>query len=181
MKKFILLFGLVFSAGAYGADTCKQNPIYCKILKHKKNADKQWAMEFSNKLTKQAKENGIDPNIALAILLQESMLTNVNTYHKEETVEEKKCDAKGCYVIKSKVKKAFDMSIAQINTGTAINYQFDLDRLHSLDQDYALECFFVILKDKINICSGLRRPWSCYHSTTEIYRLVYAEFVERYL
>jgi hypothetical protein len=137
-------------------------------------------MAFSNKLATKAKQHGLDPNVALAILLQESMLENVNTFKTEQKME-KHCDGQNCWKITTITEKAFDISIAQININTAVNYKFDIERLFLLDQDYALDCFFVILEDKIAMCKGLDKPWSCYHSATENYRLIYVDLVERFI
>lgn len=180
MKKLIVVLSFLFCSTSFAKEDCSNHPIYCKILKYKRGVDKTWAMNFSNKLVSKAKASHVDPNIALAILLQESMLENVNTFKSEQNTE-RHCDDKGCYKITTVIEKAFDISIAQINVNTARHYKFDVERLFLLDQDYALDCFFIVLKDKIKMCSDLRRPWSCYHSITPNYRLVYAELVERYL
>lgn len=179
MKKLIFTISLLFSTASYAED-CKHNPIYCKILKFKKNADKAWAMDFSNKLVIKSKENHIDPNVALAILLQESHLENLNTF-KTFTSMDKHCDGTNCFQVTTITEKAFDLSIAQINVGTALDYKFDIERLFLLDEAYALNCFFQILKDKIEMCKGKDKPWSCYHSVNDGPRLLYVDLVSRYL
>jgi hypothetical protein len=182
MRNLIIAAGLSVSGVAAAADkVCSKNPIYCKIMQYKKTADKTWAMEFSNKLVKKAKEHRIDPNLALAILLQESMLENVNTF-KTETIVENSCDERNCYKITTTTEKAFDLSIAQININTARHYKFDIERLFLLDQDYAIECFFIILEDKLKLCSYLgEQAYTCYHSANEPYRTTYHELIQRYL
>lgn len=181
LKQLIIITGFLFSYKAYSKENCDLHPIYCKIVKFKKPQDKSWAMEFSNKLVTKAKKAGVDPNVALAILLQESMLENVNTFKTDKNVE-KSCDDSGCYKVTTIKQKAFDISIAQINVNTALHYNLDVERLFMLDQDYALDSFFIILKDKMRQCSHLgQESYSCYHSFTEKYRKIYVDLVGRYL
>jgi hypothetical protein len=137
-------------------------------------------MEFSNKLVIKSKENGIDPNIALAILLQESHLEKVNTF-KTSTDIVNHCDATNCYKVTTVTEKAFDISIAQINVNTAIDYGFNIERLFLFDEAYALDCFFQVLKDKIAMCKGKDKPWACYHSVNDGPRDIYIELVSKYL
>jgi hypothetical protein len=80
------------------------------------------------------------------------------------------------------VKEVKDMGVAQINVNTASHYGFDLTRLFEHDMEYAIDCHFNILKDKINMCSAIGEDaWSCYHSTTPRHRLKYVVAVSRYL
>lgn len=183
MKKLILFLSLMCSGIAYGKEdpACKNNKLYCKILKFNKHIDPKFAMELSNKLFMKTKNSGVDPNVALAILMHESGLRNINTFKTATTVSEV-CNMTECTRSTTTTEKAFDMSIAQININTAVGYGFDVQRLFKGDLEYALDCFMVILKDKIHMCPQLGRDaWSCYHSTTEQYRTIYVELVSRYL
>lgn len=161
-------------------NTCKKNPLFCKIIKFNKHIDTKFALELSDKIYKKATASGIDPNVSLAILMQESALQNVVTF-KTHTVKERYCEAGKCFEVTKEISEAFDMSIAQINIGTANQYGFDIERLFNKDLDYALDCHYVILKDKLRMCADKDYPWSCYHSINDQYRLLYIELVKRYL
>ena len=175
-------FGLVFASKAK-AETldCKTHHLYCKIVDFNPRIDRAFAMELSNKLHSKAKLNKVDPDLALAILMHETGLRNMNTYKTSTKVIES-CSASECTKVTTTVDKVFDMSIAQINIKTAVDYGFDIQRLYKLDMDYALDCFFIILKDKEKMCSNLgTEAWSCYHSTTDSYRRIYVDLVSRHL
>lgn len=179
--KLLVLISVMLSATtAYSAD-CKNNPIYCKILKLNPKLDKSKAFWLSNEIYTQATAVGLDPMISIAILMQENAFRSENTYHVETTIE-KYCNETGCYENIVKNKKVVDMGIAQINIGTARAYKLDYERLFNLDTEYAIRCHFLILKDKIQMCSNLGEDaWTCYHSTTEVLRDKYKTMVSRYL
>lgn len=173
-------FGWSLAAKAETLD-CKTHKLYCKIVEFNPRIDRAFAMEISNKLYAKAKLNRVNPELALAILMHETGLRNLNTYKTTTKVTES-CSATDCTRVTTTVDKVFDMSIAQININTAVHYGFDIQRLYKLDMDYALDCFFVVLKDKMKMCSYLgNQAWSCYHSTTESYRNIYVDLVSRHL
>lgn len=162
-------------------NNCVKNPLLCKIIKINPKIDYTFALELSNKIAKKAKEHGINPNIAIAIMAQESGFNKVTTFKTRKEYYEF-CTIDNCYKINTETKEAFDLSFAQINIGTAKNYKFNIERLYKNEVDYVLECFFTILKDKITMCSHLGKDsFSCYHSTKEEHRLLYLELVKRYL
>lgn len=139
------------------------------------------AKNLAEKINKRAKQNNIDPNLALAILQQESALSNVITY-KTVITKERFCENRRCFEIIKEVKEAFDIGIAQININTAVNYKLDLNRLFNRDVDYTLDSFFLILKDKMKMCYYLgKESFSCYHSINSPYRELYVEMVKRYM
>lgn len=179
--KAIVLASLMFgSVSVYSAD-CKNNPIYCRILKLNPHIDKSRAFWLSNEIHREAKAVGIDPMISVAILMQENAFKSENTFHVEIKTE-KFCDEKGCYERTIENKKVADMGIAQINIGTAMAYKLDYERLFNLDTEYAIKCHFIILSDKMKMCAHLGKDaWTCYHSTTEHHRQRYKELVSRYL
>lgn len=186
--KFILSYLIILTsvstpvfAKTEDKDCNKKNPLYCKIIKFNKHIDHKFALELSDKIYKKSKAIGIDPNISLAILIQESGLINQNTY-KEHTVMERYCENGKCYIIEKQIKEVFDMTIAQINIKTANRYGFNIERLFNMDLDYALDCHYTLLKEKMKICSYLgTESYSCYHSMNEPYRSLYVELVKRYL
>lgn len=183
MKWLTLLFFFAMPVMAEEKIDCKKDKLYCKILKLKPKVNKKWAKEFSDKLYKHAKEYHMDPTVSLAILMQESSLENLNTFTSQTTMQ-KSCGEKSCTKTIVEVKKAVDLSIAQINVNTAAHYGLDLERLFSLDEDYALESHFIILRDKIKLCLTMNKvdyPWSCYHSTNDVHRLKYVDLVKRYM
>lgn len=166
------------------ADTldCKTHRLYCKIIEFNPKIDRTFAMEISNKLHHKAKIAGIQPELALAILIHETGLRNMNTYKTITEVRES-CTKTDCVKITSIINKAFDLSIAQININTAVHYEFNVERLYKGDLDYALDCFFIILIDKMRLCNSLGKTpaYSCYHSVTDGYRMIYVDLVNRFL
>jgi len=178
----IFWLGLILSGHAKADTGCKANPLYCKIVQFNPSINRAFAGKISNQIAAKAKRNKIDANIALAILMQESALQNINTYKTTTSVVET-CTQFGCAKITTTREEAFDISIAQINVNTAQHFGFDIERLYKLDTDYALDCFFIVLIEKIKTCKSLNKTpeWSCYHSSTDEYRIIYTELVKRYL
>lgn len=175
-----VLFGGAMYANAETLD-CKTHKLYCKVVAFNPRIDRAFAMEISNKVYSKAKQHGVKPELAMAILMHETGLRNINTYKTNTKVSES-CDTSGCTRTTTTVDKVFDMSIAQINVNTAVHYGFNLERLYKLDMDYAIDCFFIVLKDKMRMCSNLGdKSWSCYHSSTEHYRIIYVDLVSRHL
>lgn len=174
---------LIGHASLASAETlnCSTHKLYCKIVEFNPRIDRSEAMNLSNKIYAKAKLNGVNPELALAILMHETGLRNINTYKTSTKVTES-CTKTMCTKTTTEVSNVFDMGIAQINIGTAVDYGFDIERLYKLDMDYALDCYFVILKSKMKMCADLGdKAWSCYHSTTENYRLIYVDLVSRHL
>lgn len=180
MKWLVILILGFMSTKALGVD-CNKNPIYCKILKLNPKIDPTFAKDLSNKIAAKAKAVGVDPFVSLAILMQESTLRHVNTYKTSKSVEEY-CKDGSCFKKVIEVSEVSDMSIAQINIGTAKQYGFDVERLYSGDLDYALDCHYVVLKEKMKMCESLGEDsFSCYHSINDPYRSVYVKMVKRWL
>lgn len=178
---YVLFSMLMMSKPAKGAELdCNQHRLYCKILKFNPKIDPAWAMTLSNKIYTKAKNNGVDPNISLAILMQESSLENKNTFRVDQHIE-KKCDQKSCTKIVTETHHVVDMTIAQININTAVQFGFDIQRLFSLDLDYALDCHYIVLKSKLNMCKDQENAWACYHSITKEHKEKYINLVSRYL
>ena len=174
---------MINASAAKGEElNCKKSPLYCKILKFKPKIDKAFARKISSKIYTKAKEAGIDPNVALAVLQHESGLRHVNTY-KTTTQSTESCTKTMCSKVSTEVSNVFDVSIAQLNINTINHYNFDLKRLYKGDVDYALDCFMFVLSDKINICKKLNKTpyYSCYHSINDGYRFLYIEFVNKLL
>lgn len=176
---FVLPFLLVSTASM--AVNCDNHPIFCKIKKLQPTMSNERAMKLSNLIYKGALKHGTDPMITVAILNQESSFIDQHTWKIDRDVK-RECDHNSCKEIIKEVHTVKDMTIAQINIFTAAEYDFDLDKLFSKDVEYALECHFEILEDKIKMCSHLGdEAWSCYHSATPKHRLKYVELVSRYL
>jgi hypothetical protein len=160
---------------------CKQHRLYCKMVKFDKNIDTKYALELERLLLKKAKEYGMSADISLAILIQESGLRNVNTF-KTKITTETHCNNFSCYIVNKEIKEVFDMSCAQININTARQFKFDVERLYKHDLEYILDCHFKLLKEKMKMCFFLEdKAFSCYHSTTDKYRLEYVKAVSKYL
>jgi hypothetical protein len=183
MKNIIFTLLLLCTNNAFAeAKECKSPKLYCQIMKFNRNFDKAEAKLLADKISLKAKIAKIDASAALAILIHESGLKNINTYKTSASVEES-CDSSGCRIITSETKNVFDMSLAQINIKTAIDYGFDIKRLYKGELDYALDCFFIILKSKMHLCEILSKTptYSCYHSINDPYRLLYVSFVSRHM
>ena len=178
----LIIGALFYSCSAKAAtDNCKTHKLYCKIMEFNPKYDTAEALILSNKIYAKAKKAGIDPNIALAILIQESGLKNIHTY-KTQSVVTQTCKNYVCTKVTTETTSVFDMTVAQINIKTAYYYGFDVARLYAFDMDYALDCFMVVLKDKISLCAKLDKypTYSCFHSINDQYRLVYADLVEKH-
>lgn len=185
MKKYLkflvtVLYFVPSLSFAAPQQECKTHKLFCKILKFNPKIDRSFAMDLSNKISAKAKIAGVDPNVSLAILLQESGLRHVNTYKTHSTLEEF-CESGKCFKIVKEVNEVFDMSVAQINVNTANEFGFDIERLYKGDLDYALDCHFIILKQKMEMCKNKEDSWSCYHSINDPYRQIYVKLVKRFL
>ena len=176
----LILLGLLATTELQATD-CNKHKIYCKIVKLQPTIDKKFAMKLSNSIYTKAKKYGIDPMISLAILNQESSLRSVNTFTITKKVEEN-CDNTSCGMKIIEEHEVLDLSIAQINFNTAKAYKFDIKRLFNTDVEYALDCHYALLKDKIKQCAPLgAEAWSCYHSKTPKHRKKYVKAVSRFL
>jgi len=180
----VLFFGLalfMLPTAASAKTYCERNPIYCKIMELQPRMNKSEAMKLSNLIAKAAKKHGVDPMVSVAILNQENNFRDKHTWQITKKIKNK-CGEDSCTQTITETKEVFDMTIAQINVKTAADYNFDLVRLFEHDTEYAIDCHFTILKDKIRMCADLGdEAWSCYHSKTPVYREKYVELVSRYL
>src|ERR1043165_4394522 len=95
-KIIALVFGLWFASLA-NAETldCRTHKLYCKILDFNPKIDRAFALELSNKVYHKAKINKVNPELALAILMHETGLRNLNTYKTVTKVSES-CNELGC-------------------------------------------------------------------------------------
>jgi hypothetical protein len=177
--KYLILW-LLLTVPAYAEINCSTHKLYCKIIKFNPKIDSEFAMHLSNIIYTKASELQVDPNISLAILMQESGLRHVNTFKTNTTVKEY-CENNKCFKIIKEVKEVLDLSIAQININTANHYNFDIERLYRGDLEYAIDCHMTILRDKLKLCAGQENSFACYHSTNEPFRSIYVEMVSRYL
>lgn len=62
------------------ANDCNKHPIFCQIVKNKKNIDKEYALKLSNVIYKVSKDYHIPPRLFTAILMQESGYTLATTH-----------------------------------------------------------------------------------------------------
>lgn len=160
---------------------CRKHPIYCRITKLRPKINKKFAMRLSNLIYKASKKYHIAPEISVAILFQESRFKQEHTF-KIKTTSSDVCTKTACVHTIIEKQKVFDLGIAQINVNTAVYYGFDLKRLYKHDMEYAIDCHFHILADKIKQCSDLGDyAWSCYHSATPQLRDKYIKLVDQYM
>jgi hypothetical protein len=135
--------------------------------------DYKFKMQLSNIIYKYAKAFHVDPHISVAILMQENRFRNNHRYeymdyvHEDGQIEE--------------IRGITDYGIAQLHRSTIRNYNFDVKKLYEKDLDYTISCHMRILKDKIQLCKDMSKPWACYHSKTKIFYNQYIPLVERYL
>lgn len=131
-------------------------------------------------ITRYSKKFGFDPNISVAIAMQESSLENKNRI--------------GTILKDGKfVNGITDVGVFQIHIRTLANlnkegYAIDTKRLEN-DVEYQTYWHAFILKNKIKTCKNERSKlkvsvgseWSCYHSFTLEQRKVYLKDVSRHL
>lgn len=103
--------------------TCKENPIYCQVLKNRPGIAKQYALELATLINKLSNEFNIKPKRLAAILAQESR-----------------------YKLDAINKKTKDYGIAQINHKTIDRYGFDKERLLT-DLEYSVKAGAIVLAD----------------------------------
>jgi hypothetical protein len=131
--------------------------------------DKQKAMQLSNKISSATKKAGLSTKVATAIARQESNYQMVDSC-KQVLIEGTEQLVRGCT----------DLGMFQIHIGTAQQYGLDL-LLLSIDLEYNLKAYITVMKDKIKQCQHLGdTAWTCYHSTTEKYRVQYYHLVSRW-
>jgi soluble lytic murein transglycosylase-like protein len=127
-------------------------------------------MRYARVILKESNRYGIDPNIVVAIIAQESMFRAVST--RRQVIDRQA----------GLIYEYFDLGLMQVNIGTARGYGFDIDRL-LVDDEYQIRAGIRVLADKIKICETLypENPWGCYHSTTFKYHSAYVTNVRRWL
>jgi len=158
---------------------CTAHPIYCKIVELKPQANKLWAMEFSEILTQQSKKHKTDPWRSLAIAMQESSLENI---HRTERVIVFKeiCRSGMCYDDYDVVDGYSDLGLFQLSVDTVLNNNIDPIKLKD-NISYAVDWHIKILKQKEKECASLGdEAWSCYHTKTPSLRKRYVKMVNRY-
>lgn len=148
------------------------HPIYNKIVKLKPSINKSFAMRLSNLIHKYSRKYGQDPMLSVAIAKQESGIRSISRKETVVVFKDKKPEL---------IKGYTDICIFQIHVRTAKNYGLDMYKLHT-NLDYCVEQHFKIMKKKRKMCKKLGKDsWTCYHSTTEFFRLQYKQLVERYM
>lgn len=163
------------------SQNCKKNPVFCKILKLKPTIDRVFALKLSSYIANFSKKFGLDPEISVAIAMQESSLDNRNRMG---------------YVSSKDGYREYgvtDVGVFQIHVKTLANLvtegnKIDLSRLET-DVEYQAYWHAKILKSKIQTCKSKREKlnvtpgseWSCYHSFTLQERRVYLKDVKRHL
>lgn len=157
----ILISGACHIAYANPSGTdCNKHPIQCALVLLQPAMSGEEARLLSNYIARYSKKYNVNPYRVVAIAMQESSLRNQNRY-----------DTNGL---------ATDIGIYQFNTETIKMYGMDAIRLNS-DLEYATERMCWLLSQKKKYCSYLGRDaWSCYHSSTDKYRLKYINLVDRY-
>lgn len=184
--KLITLLSLVFlTFPAYAKPNCDNNtthPVYCHIIDLKPSIDTTFAMQLSNYISKYSKIYKTDPHRTVAIAMQENSFRNTSP-NKEFLTKTTICqhnNPQQCVDQYSIAEGIQDIGLYQLNIGTIKGFNFDPIRVMN-DLEYATECHFKILKNKMNKCSHLKEDsWTCYHSTTEKFRLKYKEMVNPY-
>lgn len=173
MRLLVLL--LLFVNFNSFAVECSKHPIYCKIVKLVPNIDKDFAMNISNVFHKYGKKYQLDPNISVAIAMQETGL--------------KRKSRTGKVIVYSQDMQSFeivegytDICMFQFHVDTIKAEDLDPIKL-KLDFNYCAEQHFKLLKKKISLCRErkIKPYWSCYHSVTPEFRELYTKQVNRFL
>jgi soluble lytic murein transglycosylase-like protein len=149
-----LFIPMILTCAASGA-SAEDRQLCERVMTLQPRVDVRWALFFSQTLNSLAKRYQMDPNLSLAIAMQESSLDP------------------------NAVSSTGDSGIFQVYPSTAKAYGIDLKRLKH-DIPYSIEQHLRILKDKVSMCPG-KRAWSCYHSKTERHRRKYEPLVMRYM
>lgn len=150
---------------------CNKHPIYCSIKTLQPAIDNKLAISLSNLLYRYSKQYNIDPYRAVAIAFQESGFAQVNRRQRVLTRIGDKWEI---------IEGFSDLSMFQIHIDTATTYQLDLEKLMN-DINYSTKIFMQILHNKMVACSELENEsWTCYHSTTPKYRIIYRDLVNKH-
>lgn len=164
MKTVLILTLLFFSFETYHqpvVNNCvliETDLVLKQIIKNKPKIDRAVAIKLSKLLRKYAAKYKMDPHRAAAIAMQESGYRNVVNKNRNHTM---------------------DVGIFQVNSNTAKAYKFDISRL-MVDMDYAVNAYFVIMKDKKQLCKNTSDSWACYHSKNPTFKANYKKLVEQY-
>jgi len=175
MKTIIILIGLMITPSLQAKPVnCKKHKLYCKIKKLKPRMSKKQAMSLSNIIYKQSKIHRGDPNLAVAIGMQETGLRNINRtqniiqFNKDKTT----------WTVRRGVS---DVCMYQFHVNTIVSYKIDPIKLLS-DINYCVAWHFKVMRDKKKMCRKYgKEAWGCYHSKTKILRKHYIKLVSRYL
>jgi hypothetical protein len=137
--------------------------LYKRITELNSVICKKTALELSELLVKYSKKHNTDPNVSVAIAMQETGITNKNRMEKG---------------------KVTDVGMFQFHIDTIKYYKLDKVRLMN-DLEYAVKSHTKLLRIKIDQCRNIlkvkNKAWSCYHSFTESHREKYITAVGRYL
>lgn len=184
--KILLLLLLIIPTEAFSKTkqgiNCNIHRLYCTIIELQPLADREFAMELSNQIHRQARKHGIDPYISVAIAMQEGSLIQQNREVTEPVKVKEVCDEyKRCTTTVKTVKYISDFSVFQFHINTVKRLEIDIDRLET-DIEYMVEQHMMFLKKKINICSDIfpETAWACWHSATPKRHKDYVQKVMKY-
>lgn len=168
MKLFVAVITVLLSsiachnvyAGSIPSGTdCSRHPLQCAIMSLQPAIKAGEAHTLSNYIYKYSKKYEVDPYRVIAIGMQESSLQNINRVNNQIIT---------------------DVGMFQFNVNTIDAYEMDFERLQT-DLSYQVEMACWLLSQKLKYCSDLGMDaWTCYHSRTEKYRLLYQDLVNRY-
>lgn len=183
VPRYLYLAGIlnVFIAPAFASSRdCAVHPLYCAILELRPDISTDFAMDFSNYVSKYSRQYKVDPYRVLAIAMQESAIRNIHRKQMVVLINEQ-CDDEGvCTEYTSLASGYTDIGIFQFHALTIQYYGMDILRLRD-DIEYATEQHCKLLAIKIKECADLgEEAWSCYHSRSPKYRVKYVTDVNRY-
>jgi len=197
MKYLLLVLLLIPIKISYGSDiNCLKNPIFCQIVKNKKNVNIEYARLLSNIIYKKSKKYNIDAKLFTAMLYQESKynikainsksVVRYNLNAKKQHLDCLKRNISEQFCKESikkykRIKLINDIGIGQINKVTIKNYNFDpIKILNNLD--YSIDCAALVLSDITKIWKGKESHyWTRYNASSMNKRLEYKRKVTRFL
>jgi len=166
------LFLLVLSTQALAID-CEIHKVFCKIKELRPNMGDKEAMDLSNLIYKESKDQGGDPLLAVAIAMQETSLKD-----KSRTQMVIKFGPDDSWRVEEGVT---DVCMFQFHVRTIIYYKMDPVKLRD-DAEYCVHWHFKLMNIKKKACRDLGdEAWTCYHSRTKVLRKHYKKLVERHL
>lgn len=193
MKIILIIIALFASLSPLNASEkeCSESEIVCRILSLSPNTKVEKAKIYAKSITRHSKQQGVDPNLVIAIVKQESNFREVHTtrkvlshkpYERNYVLSLIKAPEQSLreFHLIAYEEELFDLGLMQVNVNTAKYYGYEVDRLLK-DPDYQIKVGIEILARKMRYCHDRDTPWACYHSKTDEFYAIYKDMVGRWM